>query len=709
MGKRYSDFWINDYEMEWDFSDDSENLDLSNAQTEKTANLIRLAAARRAISNYVSILTNKTIPVMFNDQNVNMTDGKTVYIGADVNEKSNFDVAVGLALHEGSHICYSDFDLYKTLWQKIPREIYEYAAKLNISKEEVSNVCKTIFNIIEDRYIDYTVYKNAPGYRGYYEALYDKYFNSSVIDDGLKSELYRKLNIESYLYRIINITNKHTDLDALPGLYDIAKTLNLSNITRLKTGMDRLDCTFEIASILFKKITEVEVRTKIQVQTDMFCSDGDEIASVPAPGGSKSQTKVKSSEKTDEKDDEKSNNMDIDDILGGDTTGVETVESATSKNDIGDDPKVTQTKKQKIAKAFQKQKDFLSGKLKKKKVSKKDSQILATLERNQIELIDVGSDYVVSQNCVGAIECILVKNFTRELAMSEEFPLGPARSFYGYNNINSIPAVADLQRVIDRGIILGNKIGKRLQFRNEINIEKFSRRETGKLDKRIIHELGFDAENIFYTTATTKYKKMNFHISVDASSSMRGHKWNKTMLLCTAIAKAASMLENIHVTISFRATMDKMPYVVMAYDSKKDKIIKIKSLFAFIHPQGLTPEGLSFEAILREIPQSDTNSESYFINISDGEPCFSFSGESVDSTVGYSGIAAALHTRKQVNKIRALNYNVLSYFVSEYANNEASINLFKTMYGKDSVFINVENLNQIVNTLNKKMLESIDV
>jgi len=47
--------------------------------------------------------------------------------------------------------------------------------------------------------------------------------------------------------------------------------------------------------------------------------------------------------------------------------------------------------------------------------------------------------------------------------------------------------------------------------------------------------------------------------------------------------------------------------------------------------------------------------------------------------------------------------------VSEYANNEASINLFKTMYGKDSVFINVENLNQIVNTLNKKMLESIDV
>ena len=35
--------------------------------------------------------------------------------------------------------------------------------------------------------------------------------------------------------------------------------------------------------------------------------------------------------------------------------------------------------------------------------------------------------------------------------------------------------------------------------------------------------------------------------------------------------------------------------------------------------------------------------------------------------------------------------------------------LFKIMYGKDSNFINFGNLNQIVSTLNKKMLESVDV
>tara|TARA_R110000868_G_scaffold251412_7_gene508196 strand:- start:1309 stop:3435 length:2127 start_codon:yes stop_codon:yes gene_type:complete len=708
MGNQHSDFWMKDYDIDWDFTDESDDLDTSNAQTETTAHLIRLAAARRAISNYVSILTSKNVPVMFNDQNVSMTDGKTVYIGADVNEKNNFDVAVGLALHEGSHICYSDFDLYKTLWQKVPREIYDYASKLNISKEEVANVCKTLFNIIEDRYIDYTIYKNAPGYRGYYEALYDKYFNTSVIDDGLKSDLYRTLNTESYLYRIINITNAHTDLNALPGLYEIAKTLNLTDIVRLKTGRDRLDCAFEIVTIIFKNINAEPPKPKIEVQTDMPASgNGDQKES------SESQTNIskKSAEKSSEKkDSEEKDSKSEDDILGGDTTGVESTDEPNSKDNIGDDKSISQTKKIKIAKAFQKQKEFVAGNIKKKKVSKKENQVLNVLERSQIDLVDVGADYVVSQNNVGAIECILVKNLTRELATSEEFPLGPARSWYGYKDVSSIPQVIDLQKIIDQGISLGVKIGKRLQFRNEVNIEKFSRRETGRLDKRIIHELGFDAKNIFYTTVTSKYKKINFHISVDASASMRGNKWRKTMLLCTAIAKAASMLENIHVTISFRSTMDKMSYVVMAYDSNKDKISKVKSLFAYIHPDGLTPEGLSFEAIMKEMPESGSETDSYFINISDGEPCFSFNGESVQNPVGYSGADAASHTRKQVNKIRNMNYKVISYFINE--SNELSPQLtalFKTMYGKDSVFINVENLNQIVNTLNKKMLESVDV
>ena len=713
MGKQHSDFWMKDYDIDWDFTDESDDFDLSNAQTETTAHLIRLAAARRAISNYVAILTGKNIPVMFNDQNVSMTDGKTVYIGADVNEKSNFDVSVGLALHEGSHICYSNFDLYTTLWQKVPREIYDCAIKLNISKNDVAEICKTMFNIIEDRYIDYTVFKNAPGYRGYYEALYDKYFNSSVIDDGLKSDLYRTPNTESYLYRIINLTNENTDLKALPGLYEIAKTINLSEINRLDTGEKRLECAFEVVKIMFQNITEAESQPQVQASMSSKSSEsGNKETETPSEGSKPESNQQTQSAGDPKKEDKKQSTdpMDAEDALGGDTTAVEKPDDVNSDANVGEDESISKTKKAKISKAFQKQKEFVSGGIKKKKVSKKDNQILNVLERSQIDLVDVGAEYVVSQNNVGAIECILVKNLTKELALSEEFPLGPVRSWYGVGNIATNPNVVDLQKTIDQGISLGIKIGKRLQFRNEVNIEKFSRRETGRIDKRLIHEIGFDADNIFYTIATSKYKKMNFHISVDASSSMRGNKWRKTMMLCTAIAKAASMLENIRVTISFRATMDKLPYVVMAYDSNKDKFVKIKNLFAYIHPEGLTPEGLSFEAIMKNIPEGNTDTESYFINISDGEPCFTYQGDSVQNIVAYSGDDAAIHTRKQVNKIRNMNYKVISYFISESTGvYEKLVALFKTMYGQDSVFINVENMNQIVNTLNKKMLESVDV
>jgi predicted metal-dependent peptidase len=90
---------------------------------------------------------------MFNDSNVSCTDGEVVYIGSDVHEKDNFDVAVGLALHEASHIVYSDMELYKNINVNVPRSIYNLTEPLNISKQEVAEFCKMIFNYIEDRYI----------------------------------------------------------------------------------------------------------------------------------------------------------------------------------------------------------------------------------------------------------------------------------------------------------------------------------------------------------------------------------------------------------------------------------------------------------------------------------------------------------------------------------------------------------------------------
>ena len=689
----YSDFWLKDNHYEWDWEDELDaaieeesdtdaTVDAEDRLSDTTARLIRLSSARRAVANYVSILTNQNIPVVFNDSAVNCTDGKLVYISSDITKKDNFDVAVGLALHEGSHIKYSDFELFKTVWMNVPRDIYNYTEKLSISKDEVGKTCQTILNYVEDRFIDYTVHRNAPGYRGYYDALYDEYFNNKVISDALDSDMYRTLSIDSYMYRIINLTNPNTNLKALPGLYDIAKELDLTNISRLTTPKHRLNVAYKIAEIVFKNINEHN-----QKQT--------------GPGFDQNDSGVPDNSNGMSGDGESGKSTD--DVLGG-TESTVTSDNAAVTSDVGTDANVSKTKQSKIAKSFEKQKDFLAGKIKKKKVSKREKTMLDVLEKSQIDLVPVAQEMMKASGFVGSVECILVKNMTKELILSEEFPMS-----IGANNESSR---TELQKNVDAGIVLGTKLGRRLQIRNEINIDKFTRRNLGKIDKRLMHELGFETDtNIFYSTFTNKYKKVNFHISVDASASMRGPKWNRTIKLCVALAKATSMIDNVDLTISFRTTMSYNPYIVVAYNSKVDKFSKIKNLFSYLIPVNTTPEGLCFEALMKFLPKADTNTNSYFVNISDGEPCFYYNNTSAGIAFSYRDKSACEHTRTQVRKIKESGYNIISYFVSDYDNFGIEVlrQNFKTMYGSDSHFINVENLNQIVKTVNGKMMEAIDI
>ena len=76
----------------------------------KQVDYTKLAAAQRAIGNFVNIVTGKQIPVKFQSNDESWTDGKSVMIGSRIEDK-NFDPAVGLALHEGSHIAFTNFNL----------------------------------------------------------------------------------------------------------------------------------------------------------------------------------------------------------------------------------------------------------------------------------------------------------------------------------------------------------------------------------------------------------------------------------------------------------------------------------------------------------------------------------------------------------------------------------------------------------------------
>ena len=127
-------------------------------------------------------------------------------------------------LHEGSHIKLSNFDFLKQLETSIPEEVYLDGEKVGFGRYDVRDHVKNLLNYVEDRRIDWYVYSSSPGYKGYYQSMYDKYFHSKIIDKGIKSNEYTDLDWDSYIFRILNLTNKNRRLDVLPGLdkiYDL--------------------------------------------------------------------------------------------------------------------------------------------------------------------------------------------------------------------------------------------------------------------------------------------------------------------------------------------------------------------------------------------------------------------------------------------------------------------------------------------------------
>ena len=120
-----SSFWLDE-----DFTSSGNSIfDDMYEEKPKGLDLLKLAGYRRAIANFVSIVTGESIPVYFSGTQ-SYTDGKAVNISSKLND-NEFDPAVGLALHEGSHIKLTDFNTLKTLedWVKKDDEVMNMLAK----------------------------------------------------------------------------------------------------------------------------------------------------------------------------------------------------------------------------------------------------------------------------------------------------------------------------------------------------------------------------------------------------------------------------------------------------------------------------------------------------------------------------------------------------------------------------------------------------
>jgi hypothetical protein len=695
----YSSFWLD--RSIWEDDDNQPT------KVEKKSNdLMKLMSYKRSISNFVNIVTGQPIPVTFNGRGEDSyTDGNQVVISAKMNDKE-FDPVVGLALHEGSHVKLTDFTTLKELMDNnvFPSSMtdfinsfktdegseFNYTQEWYDNKGQIVHNLKQLLNYVEDRRIDNYIYKSAPGYRGYYEAMYNKYFHSNVVDKGLKSSEHRTETWSSYMFRLINITNKNRDLNALKGLRKIWNLLDLKNISRLRTTNDALELAGEIFMVIQNNVNEDmdqmpepqkggdgQGNDDTDGKSDMSSDDKPTADAPPMEGNGMGKGK---DSKGDDGDDGNST-----DDKGSQSTGL------GNKNGAGGNfSPLNDRQKKMLENAIKKQEKFLDGDIQKTTISKADKKKLDTLDQADIEteVTGKGLQQGYYRNASQGVQTYVIKNVTKNLIDSGIVPhLGTWR-------------LDSNDKAVRKGITLGTILGKKLKTRNEERVNNTPRMKSGKLNGRMLHEIGFGNFQIFDQININTATPCLLHISIDASSSMSGDKWYNTQTAAVAIAKAASMTDNMNVVISYRGIYYNsgsgcQPLMMIAYDSRKDKFQKIQNLFKYISPSGTTPEGLCFEAILKELVKTKNGTDSYLINFSDGWPGFD------NKEINYGGQYAVDHTAEQVKKVRQAGVGVLSYFISDgYYGSSKSY--FEQMYGKDSEFINVDNMTQLAKTLNKK-------
>ena len=667
-----SSFWL-DREFDTNFKSEHGGIDLT-----------KLAAAQRAIGNFVNIVTGKQIPVTFQSSDNSYTDGERVVIGTKLEDK-NFDPAVGLALHEGSHIALTNFDLFKTPNSKIYTAFIENTEFANIIRLNGAdpdmtmtrsdfNIIKDLLNWIEDRRIDYYIYTTAPGYRTYYEAMYNKYFNDKVIDKALQQKEKNQETWDDYMFHVINFTNPNRQLDELVALRTVWSIIDLKNIARLTSTTDCLLVAVEVYKEIKKAVTSAQPQAGNSNNTQQQLGLGSGTGS----GESNDESEDDSNEETDEGEDSDSTSS------------------------------LTDKELKKLKEVIEKQKDFLNGDTKKTgRVTKQQSHIINAMRESGTEIRSVATN---AAGTADIIDTIVIKKLTPGIIQSlpQLFAgvdyVDGSRNYQKDLDSNSyfVKGVKKTDDAVTKGIILGKQLGRKLQVRDSERSLKSTRLQSGKIDRRLISQLGYDNVNVFHRIVTDRFKNYFIHISIDASGSMSGTKLYNAITSAVAVAQAASMTTGIRVQISLRGTRNvnsnkERCVTIYAYDSARDKMSKIRNMFKYLTTFGCTPEGLSFKSIESDIRKDAKGDECIFINYSDGEPT-TVSG----CAPGYSGVD---FTRKVINSYREIGINIISYFISDGHVWDSTRRSFNTMYGADAQFINPTSMTDVSKTVNAKFLE----
>lgn len=676
----------------------------ADGEVNETDRIFKLAAIRRAISNFVTILCGRSIPVNYSSNKDSYTDGRSIVISAD-DSPEKFDVMVGLALHEASHIMLTDFSFVKSVaelrdaiiasgditgnkkWGGFSNKNFE---AINIFSNSLQSIIcastnsgqtmtamiddlHTIMNILEDRRIDKFVYTSASGYRSYYDTLYQRYFYTEEISKNLRfNPEWREITIQNYINRLLLCFNPHSDPSALPGLKKLIRMLDLETIERVGEGQ-----IIEVSKVHLKKGAINWIMTPTFDHMPVLWKDANKIYAHILKFASLNPKPVL--------DMSRSSLLDV--IMGNpsllDGEIIDISDEVFSPTEV-EKSRYKVFDRSKVSKELNQISILMENKLKKKITKESDIQSINAVDDANAEMVDVKVD----NGAVPSVKCIVTRKLTMKMMSESWFPFG-----------NSYPHDRT-ERAIIKGKRLGQLLVHRLQVRNNPVTTKQIRLDVGNLDRRMLYQLGMDIQSVFYKSRTDSFKPAMLHLTLDGSGSMCGEKWEKVATVAVALAYASSKISNIDVVITIRGG-NGYPLVSVVYDSRKDTFSKFINLFKYLSARGSTPEGLAFSATMNLILESKATHDVYFVNFSDGEPMFP-----AKNGFYYSGDKARTHTAKIVDEIRNSGINILSYFI--YDSDDGMDNnlkkAFTKMYASDAAFVDIQQATTVITTLNKLLL-----
>ena len=654
-------------------------------------NLFDLLKLQYAVANFVKIVSGRDIPVDFKTNNEKSTLDKII-ISADL---SNIDATVGLAIHETLSLLYTSHWITSRLFslvnddyvlsfqpniiEQTNREHNPAFSSLYKTKKRFITEMESIYYLIEYWRIDDLAIRTSPGYKGYIAETYRYFFvpdetiqtfNALVMNfyakAGISKSKKEKKTWRDSVFELPKITwndaffaiatqtiysYNYADVHTIP--FDFQEDeLNVQH-QKLREKILGKDYDCEIPKNLYTLHKELKPIIDIDNISRLRSSDDSLHLAIDVWEAIRKA---------------QNNLLAIDEYQD---TPVEN----SSKPEEPDLEKTVSRILQAAALAMEKKTISVS--------HKESLKIIASDSSNK------NQSYYDNRR----IQVVLLKGLDRDRVFSGRYTFFDTEDTY-----RNAQAVSD-------GIRLGKQLARRLLFRNNERRTHFPRLQQGKIDKRLLHSVACGNDAIFYREKEETFPAINFHISIDGSYSMQGNCFWKSLKTAVAIAQAACLIKNINVCISFRFHVNvegsPLPLVLIAYDSRKDKISRIKQFFPFLKASGPTPEGLCYSVISDCMEKTaGEKSENYFVNFYDGMPGFV-----IDEHCCYEGKTAMEHVRDEVFRMKRRGIHVLSYYiVSEKWRIEDVKNTFadcQYMYGKEAKMININDLSELAQSLNR--------